>query len=220
MANYPINIWVINEDEFDEFTYTGGKVIYIAEEISPRFQTHPAIITAGGLLPPMDAIRAELDGSMFECSNIYEQYLQTEEADPFISIIIAAGLRQIPIGIMFGKDEMNFQFPKMFIDFMYRAYGVVFGLKHKVQPYIIEDFLPIDLTKLYLLNIIDYKTFMEMHPQHLPIQNMAILKMVNENRPPIKNKDMNGFIEYFEMVKNAVQNNGGKFLVEPLEGIW
>ena len=108
MANYPINIWVINEDEFDEFTYTGGKVIYIAEEISPRFQTHPAIITAGGLLPPMDAIRAELDGSMFECSNIYEQYLQTEEADPFISIIIAAGLRQIPIGIMFGKDEMNF----------------------------------------------------------------------------------------------------------------
>ena len=32
MANYPMGIWVINEDEFEEFTYTGGKVIYIVEE--------------------------------------------------------------------------------------------------------------------------------------------------------------------------------------------
>ena len=56
MANYPMNIWVISEDEFDEFTFTGGKVIYIVEEPELRFTTHPAIITAGSLLPPFEAI--------------------------------------------------------------------------------------------------------------------------------------------------------------------
>ena len=85
MADYPMNIWVISEQEFDEFTFTGGKVVYIVEEPDPKYSSHPAIVTAGALLPPVDAIRAELDGSIFESNAIYEQYLQREEADPYIS---------------------------------------------------------------------------------------------------------------------------------------
>ena len=220
MANYPINIWVINEDEFDEFIFTGGKVIYIAEEPGPKFSTHPAIITAGALLPPFEAIQMELDGSLFESNAIYEQYLQKEEADPFVSIIIAAGLKQIPIGIMFGRDEMNLNFPKMFIDFMYRCYGLVFGIKGKVQPYIVEELLPIDLAKLYMMNIIDYQTFMEKHPPQFPIQSIVISKLAYEVRPAIEVRDFNGFNEYFEMIKNKTHSNGGKFLMDPLEGIW
>lgn len=218
MANYPMNIWVISEDEFDEFTFTGGKVIYIVEEPELRFTTHPAIITAGSLLPPFEAIQAELDGNIFESNAIYEQYLQKEEADPYIAIIIAAALKQIPIGIMFGKDELNMQFPKMFIDFVYRYYGLVFGVKNKVQPYIVEEMLPIDLAKLYIMNIIDYPTFMEKHPP-LPIHSMAISKLAYEVKPVVEIKDMYHFAEYFENVKNAIIRNGGKFLIDPLEGV-
>lgn len=218
MANYPMNIWVITEDEFDEFTFTGGKVIYIVEEPDLKFSTHPAIITAGALLPPFEAIQAELDGNIFESNAIYEQYLQKEEADPYISIIIAAALKQIPIGIMFGRDELNMQFPKMLIDFVYRFYGLVFGIKGKVQPYIMEEALPLDLAKLYLMNIIDYPTFMEKHPP-LPINQMAISKLAYEVRPVVKSKDVQHFTEYFEMVRRAVYENGGKFLIDPLEGV-
>lgn len=218
MANYPMNIWVITEDEFDEFTFTGGKVIYIVEEPDLKFSTHPAIITAGALLPPFEAIQAELDGNIFESNAIYEQYLQKEEADPYISIIIAAALKQIPIGIMFGRDELNMQFPKMLIDFVYRFYGLVFGIKGKVQPYIMEEALPLDLAKLYLMNIIDYPTFMEKHPS-LPINQMAISKLAYEVRPVVKSKDVQHFTEYFEMVRRAVYENGGKFLIDPLEGV-
>lgn len=218
MADYPMNIWVITEDEFDEFTFTGGKVIYIVEEPEPKFLSHPAIITAGALLPPFEAIQAELDGNIFQSISIYEDYLQKMEADPFISVLIAASIKQVPIGILFGKDEMNMQFPKMFIDFMYKFYGLVFGIKNKVNPYIIEQMLPIDLAKLYNMNMIDYPTFMEKHPP-LPICEMVISKLVYDVRPTVKVRDMQHYIEYFEWIKNEIHKNGGKFLIDPLEAL-
>lgn len=213
-----MNVWVITEDEFDEFVLYGGKVIYIVEEPSPKYATHPAVTTAGALLPPVESIQFELDGNMFEAVSLYEQYLQQIEADPYISVIIAAAIKQVPIGIMFGKDELNMQFPKMLIDFVYRSYGLVFGIKNKVQPYILEEFLPIDLAKIYMINMIDYPTFITKHPP-LPIHPMAISKLVYENRPLVEVKDTAHFVEYFENVRNAIHNNGGKFLVDPLEGI-
>ena len=60
----PSNIWVVNEDEFEQFTYTCGKVIYIVEEPEPKYLNHPSIITAGSLLPPIEAIQLELDGNI------------------------------------------------------------------------------------------------------------------------------------------------------------
>lgn len=215
MANYPSNIWIITEDEFDQFTFTGGKVIYIAEEPSPRFKSHPAIITAGALLPPMEAIQAELDGNLFESSAIYERYLLSEESSMYISILIAASIKQIPIGIMFGRDELNMQFPKMFIDFIYKAYGLVIGINGKIHPYIVEETLPYDLAMLYSMNIIDYQTFMEKHPP-LPINPMVISKMAIEINPLVYDKSFNGYLEYFEVVKSCTARNGGKFAIDPM----
>ena len=136
MSNIPMNIWVLKEEEFDEFTCTGGKVIYIAEDVPQIYASHPAIITAGALLPPIEAIQAELDGNIIAAIVQYETYLCSEEADPFVSIIVAAAINKIPVGIMFGRDESNMQFPKMFIDFVYKKYGLVFGIKNAIQPYI------------------------------------------------------------------------------------
>lgn len=218
MENYPMNIWVITEDEFDEFTFTGGKVIYIVEEPHPRYRTHPSIITAGALLPPVEAISAELDGNIFESSSIYDMYLQSHEADQYISIIVAAAIKQIPIGIMFGKDELNMKFPIMLIDFLYKRYGLVLGMKGKINPYIVEEMLPFDLAKLYCMNIIDYPTFMEKHPP-LQIHPICISKMAIEINPLVLKKDMHSYVEYFENVRKAVHDNGGKFLIDPLEGL-
>lgn len=215
--NYPMNIWVITEDEFEGFTFCGGKVVYIVEEPKPIFSNHPAIITAGALLPPFEAIQAELDGNIYQANFIYEQYLQQEQADPYIAILVAAALKQIPIGIMFGKDELEMQFPKMFIDFLYKFYGLILGISGKIQPSISEMAMPTNLAKLYNMNIIDYPTFMMKHPP-LPINPSVIHKMAYEVNPIIKIKDMKHYLEYFEMVKNEIQKNGGKFLEDPLVG--
>lgn len=218
MANYPSNIWIVTENDFDQFTFTGGKVVYIVEEPVPRFKSHPAIITAGALLPPMEAIQAELNGNLFESNAIYERYLLSEEANMYISILIAAAIKQIPIGIMFGRDELNMQFPKMFIDFIYKAYGLVIGVNGKISPYIVEEMIPADLAMLYGMNIIDYPTFMEKHPA-LPINPMVISKMVIEVNPWVYDKSFNGYLEYFETVKNNTIKNGNKFTVDPMGAV-
>ena len=210
-----MNIWLINEDEFDHFTFTGGKVIYIAEEPAPRFKTHPAIITAGALLPPFEAIQMELDGNIMDSCMIYEHYLMSEEADIYISIIIAAALKQIPIGIMFGRDEVNMQFPKMFIDFLFKAYGLVIGVTNKLVPYVMEEALPNNLAKLYCMNIIDYPTFMEKHPQ-LPINPVVISKMAIDINPWVSEKNINGYLEYFEHIKEYTRRNGGQLPIDPM----
>lgn len=218
MSNYPMKIWVINEDEFEAFTYTGGKVIYIAEDLSTRYATHPALITAGSLLSPIEAIQAELDGDLMTSNEIYEQYLESEEANQYVSIIVAAAIQQIPIGIMFGRDEMEMQFPKMFIDHMYKCYGLVFGINGKIDPCILEEYIPVDLCKLYNMNIIDVQTFMMKHPPLLPIFEGAIPKLIYELNPPVKDKDFFHYAEYFENMKKAIYE-GGKFLIDPFVGL-
>ena len=120
---------------------------------------------------------------------------------------------------------MEMQFPKMLIDFLYRYYGLVLGIKNKVNPYIVESMLPVDLAKLYNMNIIDYRTFMTKHPP-LPIHTSAISKLAYEvnnfienNIDNVTNKDLQSYIEYFEMVRDKIYKNGGNFLVDPLVGI-
>lgn len=220
MADHPANIWLINENEFSEFIYTGGKIIYIAEDIQPELKNHPAIITAGGLLPPMEEIEAELDGNVIDARMIYDDYLQREIADPYISILIAAALQQVPIGIMFGKDELNMHFPQMLIDFLYEYYGLVVGLKFNRQPIILEAALPFDLAKLYMMNIIDYPTFMEKHPVSMPIHQMVIPRLAYDINPPVKDKNFENYYEYFENIKFIIHNkNKGRYFLDPLEGV-
>lgn len=214
MPNYPMRIWVINEDEFEAFTYTGGKVIYIAEDINTRYASHPALITAGALLPPIDAIQHELNGDIIKSNMIYGDYLESEEANQYVSIIVAAAIQNVPIGIMFGRDEMEMQFPKMFIEHMYNYYGLVFGVSGKVDPYILENYLPIDLSKLYIMNIIDVQTFILKHPPLFPIFEGAIPKLIYELNPPVKDKDFIHYVEYFENMKKEICK-GGKFLIDP-----
>lgn len=217
MANYPANIWLIDEDQFDKFTFTGGKVVYIAEEVDGRFATHPAIITAGALLPPIDAIQAELDGMHEEAEIMYMNYLQNPDSLPFISILVLAAIQQVPIGLMFGEDEMNMQFPKMFINILYRLYGLVIGIDGRLQPYIEEQYMPFDLAVLYNLNIINYEMFMTLHPL-LPIHPSVVSKMAYEEKPPVKEKDIEHYAEYFNNVITMIRNNNGSFLIEPLVG--
>lgn len=217
MPNYLSNIWVITKEQFEPFTYTGGKVIYIAEDVEPMFRTHPAIVTAGILLPPINAIQYELDNRLIESYTIYDDYLQMEEPDKYISILIAAAIKQIPIGVMFGKDESNMQFPNMLLDFLTKHYGLVLGLINNTQSFIIEEFLPFDLAKLYNMNIIDYPTFMEKHPQ-LPIHQSAYSKLIYEVRPLVKEKNLQHYIEYFESVKDLIIKNNRRFLIDPIVG--
>ena len=210
------NIWLINQNEFNDFIITGGKVVYIAEDIEPVFRNHPAVTSAGALLPPTEAIKAELDDEIMKAVAIYEQYLSTE-ADPFISVLIAAAIKSVPIALMFGRDESNLQFPKIFIDFMYKAYGIVLGIKGKVNSYIETERMPFNLAKLYSMNMIDYRTFMTLHPE-FPIDKNIISRLAYDIRPVVEEKSFELYENYFNTTKEDIRKSK-KFLIDPLEAI-
>lgn len=218
MGHYQSNIWLIDENEFDQFTITGGKVIYIVDESSMTSLMHPAVTTAGTLLPPIESIQAELDGNMEEAVRIYEQYLNSSEPSMYISIIVAAAIKQIPIGIMFGKDELVMKFPTTLINYLFRVFGLVVGIPNKVPSYIVAEAMPYTLAMMYCMNFIDYPTYMEKHPP-LPLHEMSISKLAIEVKPLVEDKTFNGYYEYFTNVLKCVQNHGGKFTIDPLEAI-
>lgn len=216
--NYPANIWLIQESEFDNFTFTGGKVIYIVEDAAMMYKTHPAIITAGALLPPMEALQAELGGDIAQASMIYASYLMSQEAAMYVSIILAAAIKQIPIGIMFGPDELNMQFPKMFMEYLFSNFGLVVGVQNRVNPYIVYEALPFTLANLYCMNLIDYPTYLEKHPSNLPINQMAISKLAIDVNPLVGERSFESYMKYFENAKNVTQKFG-RFAEDPLEAI-
>ncbi len=212
----PSNIWVVNEDEFEQFTYTCGKVIYIVEEPEPKYLNHPSIITAGSLLPPIEAIQLELDGNLDAANALYVQYLNSAEADPYVSIILAAAIKCIPIGIMFGKDEMNQRFPLMLVNYLFNKFGIVLGVLNKVNPSIVYQALPYDLAKLYMMNIIDYAAFMMAHPDDLPIHPSVLSKLAMENYPLVKYPSETSYQEYFCNAIKAMKKYN-KFLIDPID---
>lgn len=215
MENYPSNMWIVSENEFDQFVINGGKVVYIAEEPDLKYRSHPAIITAGALLPPFEAIQAELDDDIMTSNSIYSAYLNSQEASMYVSIVIAAAIKQIPIGIMFGKDELNMQFPKMLINFFFNNFGIVFGVANKVMPYIVKEAMPFNLALLYNMNIIDYRTFMEKHPP-LPINPMCVSKLAIDINPWIQDKSFNGYLNYFEYIKECTLSNNRNLVIDPM----
>ena len=217
-TNIPTNIWLITEQEFDQFVFSnnGGMAIYIAEEIDPRFMNHPCIIPANILNPPVHAVQAELDGNLEQANFMYDQYLMSEDVEVFVRIIMAACIKQTPIAIMFGRDECNMQSSSMFINFLFKRYGIVVGINGKLNPFIDINYVPQNLAILYCTNIIDYPSYMCMHPD-MPIDQISLPKLIVDVNPYVLDKSFAGYLDYFERKKNSCREYG-RFIIDPLMG--
>ena len=219
MKNYITNVWIVSETEFEMFTYTGGKVIYIAEDMDVNIKNHPSVVTAGILLPPVDCVSSLIDGDYELAANLYYSYLLNSDANIYVNIILAAAIQNTPIGIMFGKDEINMGSPSIFLNFMYYYYGLVVGVSGLVDPYIDQAFIPNDLASLYNASIISSKVFFEMHPADMPISENAISKLACELNPLVEVRDFQHYYNYFDNLKNSIKANHGKYVSDIMEGI-
>lgn len=219
LTNYPANIWLITEQDAEQFIFStnGGIIIYIAEDVDPRFINNPCIVTAGVLNPPVAAIHMELDGNIEQANIMYDQYLMSEEIEAFVRIIMAACVKNKAIAIMFGKDELNMKSPSMFINFLFKRYGIVVGIKDKIMPYIDVYHMPDNLATLYCTNMIDYPSYLCMHPD-LPLSHVSLPKLILEESPAIDDRTFPGYIEYFEH-RRRICAECGTFIMDPLRGV-
>ena len=69
------DIWFIGEEDFDSFMAAGGeRAIYIVEEPLPDIAANPSVVGAPTLLPPIEAMDAELNGDYQTAEAIYVKY--------------------------------------------------------------------------------------------------------------------------------------------------
>lgn len=216
---YPSNLWFIKESDIDLFLLTDqshldAKIIYIGEEVPNAIRNHPAVVTAGMLLPPMEEVEAELDGELEKAEYIYDSFLNTGEANRLIHILIALAINNVRVGIVFGRDELNMKFPAILINHLYKFYGITIGVPNKLNPYIEIAYMPLCLGIAYNSDYISYEEFIMLHPE-LPIHPGVLSKLVYDVRPAVKEKDVQHYMEYFGRLISSCKK-AGRYLYDPL----
>lgn len=194
------SIFLVDDKNIEDFILRGGKIVYIAEEKPGRLYHNPAVTMGGILLPPSDAIEAELNNDIQMLQYIYMNYLSSWEVERYIAILVAACYQNIPIGITFGYDEKNMRFPDFFLQFMELKHGITIGRFEDGHSFLNHTFTPMNLAMLYNMDIVDYESFMLMHNQY-DIHPDCVMKMATEVNPSLKSTSFEDYYKYFNEIK-------------------
>ena len=209
------NVWLLDSPEMVlNYSLQGGRVIFITEDVDPRLAYIPNKLSAKILLPPYEAVEAELDGNLDIAQYKYSEYLSYMEPADYISVLLAAAVQGLQVGLYFGPELRDMKFPMMFIDFLYNQKGLVVGYKN-VQPMILDNYLPIVLSELFGRGLINVEGFMTMMPTGADIPPIIMPLLVAELRPPksfVKNGDYNAYFK--ELIRDIHET--GKYLYCPV----
>lgn len=176
--------------------YTGARVLFMTEEVPPQVQMLPSTIPATILLPSYEAIAAELDGDINAAKTIYYNQLQSRECDMYITAVLLASSRGIPITIYIGPDEATMNFLDIFMAYFYNSYGVTLCTAQSEFVYNVT-FEPIVLTKFYQYDLITGMEFIMQYPIGAPLIPFAVQKLALEFKPYVADQSPNGYANYF-----------------------
>lgn len=197
--------------------YNNCKVVAItenAESINTPDLTNVSI--ASILLPPYQAVMAEMDGDMGTFYNLYGQHLATKEADSYICLIIAALVRGINILIYIPKDEFGLTFTSAFMQYLQMVYGITVGTENIPCNYN-PEFNAVLCNRLYIHEFIIYEEFMVAYPANVSISVEVIPQLMFDMEgyyPPLHNEQE--AVIFFNNYKNRIKQNNNKFLIRPI----
>lgn len=226
MADIPISAWIIqSREEADNLLISGGKLILITEDIpdylnSPQYGT--SCIKANSLLPSYEAVSCYLDGDYMGFSNSYKQMLMQPESSIYFATIISAIINSIPIGFIFGTEEIEAVSTIEFLNFMLAMYGIKLGhlLPYREELPIPNGFMSGDYTTnnmslLYMNNLLTPYEYLFIIPDdNIPYDCMQ--KLIFEIRPLVRNlSDMGEYIEYFSNMKKSMRTSN-TVLIDPM----
>lgn len=211
----PVNIWLLDSPEMVlNYSLQGGRVIFITEDNDPKLEYIPNKLSAKILLPPYEVVCAELDGRLDEAEIGYYCYLSSNEPADYISVILAALVGGISVGLYFGSEMKDLKYPQMFINYLYNYKGIVVGYKD-VKPNYMVNYVPSILGEIYGKDLISVERFMTCMPVNADIPFFILPKLIAELRPPkgfIKDGDYNSYF------KNLIlgMNQANKYLYCPI----
>ena len=170
------------------------KVVNVTE--NGLFLNHPNSIKATILLPPLDAMMADIDNNIDLLRNIYWQYFLSDEITEFMAIICTVLNRGVNIFMYVPKDEINeFSYIGILLEFIRNVYGIYVGTNTSQFGFDI-NYTQYIADLLFNNNLLSGEEYLQYSNISIaPIE--SIVKLDQCFRPYIINKTIDSIREYF-----------------------
>lgn len=169
------------------------------------------------LLPPYEALGAEVDGEMELFQQIYFDHLSKQLPNELITIILRALYNGKHILLFLTPSEYEMAYMKYFRIFMQMCYGLYIG-DINTQFMFDENYTEPYITTLYMNNLMSYNEYLMMMPRLFTLEdNFPLIKLCNDLNPYNIN-DLQSAVDYFNQLKlESLKYN--KELVIPVRGV-
>lgn len=220
--NFPL---LITEEEARHFMYSGGMVVMVCEDAPSDLANSPNALKASILLPPYEAVSAELDGNENDAYTLYTRHLVgNDEAAMYILILYLSLYRGRPVGVYFGPQVMEMRYPQFFMMHLQDCFGLTMGDPGNLGS-MNEMFHPFVAELCLKLNLISSLEYIMMMPEGIDIYPDALIRLAIDYRPPIDlalretclGKYLEELNEYFkDLIKS--QKTSPTPLINPIVG--
>lgn len=205
---------VTDESQVNNAIYAGFKVIALTE--SHNFGG--VVLNGTTLLPPYEALMAEMDNNIVQFQQIYALHLAKKENDMFICAIIRALMEGINIVLYIPKDEAELMFSKVLVQYINDIYGITILPEACMYN---EQYDSILITKLYVYELLTKDQFFILYPAGVDIiyDEFLIQKLMMDMNPHIVDRTSQGYYKYFNDYMKMVKGNNNKLPVSPISYI-
>ena len=223
----PINAWVIQtREEADNILLQGGKIIIMTEDV-PDYLNYPhygtTSLMANCLLPNYEAVSHYINGDYPNFSRVYNECLMYPESVIYFTTMISAMLNNIPLGFVFGTEEIEQVATVEFLNHFALCYGIHLGHIYPFcnQPpnnggWMERRFSGANMTLLYTNNLLTAEEYLYVFPHDMKIDPQTMQKLVFELRPPVADPTNYELLEgYFNTVRKQIKQ-ANRVLVDPM----
>lgn len=173
MLNGKGSIYLVNDINLAlECQYKQGcKVIYIGEL---NMNLPKSFVSFGALLPPFDALNAEIDGDMASYAYIYENYLNSSQVsyEIFASIIVA--LYSGANLLIYIEEGDNLSHLNFLLEYLQVKFGITVGTD--VSPYMYNSMYD-SFISMILYTYLDGFITPEQLLFNLPMEHLMVYEM-------------------------------------------
>lgn len=157
-------------------------------------------MVASILLPPYEALVADIDGDMETFKNIYFSHLSNGEAFEYLLLIIRAIFDGKHILLFTTKTESEMSYVPAILEYMYFNFGIMIGTE--TNSFALDHYkYHIILELLFMHDLLDLNTFIYLYPADIPIQNQYVVSKAMNILPPHQ-----GTMEEFVLIVNDMKN--------------
>lgn len=212
--------FVTTKEEADFILMNKGKLIIITEDVPAYLQSPQygnSCLMANSLLPDYEAVSHFIEGDIVGFQKIYETMLLSPECNVYFVSMISALINEIPLGFVFGTEEIEYKATFEFCNFFAKYYGIHLGMSNPptlgcMDPAYIES----NEILLYRNNLLTAQEFMFMYPPDGVLTQDVLMKLAYELNPPVNNpNDPMEYEKYFRYCMKVLKEQN-KVLVDPM----